>query len=169
MLVSSLVALAASAYTASAQVYQGFNYGSTYSNGSAITEPAYEARFNAAKNLVGTSSFTSARIFTLIQAETPNSPSDAIQAAVNTKTSLLLGLWASAGQANIDNELAALSSALSAHGSTLADLVAGISVGSEDLCECRVSFRSIMTDSILHRSHLPYWDREREWRRSRPG
>ena len=136
MLISSLVCLAASAYTASAQVYQGFNYGSTYSDGSAITEPAYEAQFNAAKNLVGASGFTSARIFTLIQAGTSNTPSDAIQAAVNTETSLLLGLWASAGQANIDNELAALSSALSAHGGTLVDLIAGISVGSEDLCRC---------------------------------
>ena len=131
---TSLVTLAASFFTASA-VFQGFNYGSTHTDGSAVTEPEYEAQFNAAKNVVGTSGFTSARIYTLIQAGTTNTPSDAIQAAINTKTSLLLGLWASAGQAIINNELAALSSAISAHGTSFTDLIAAISVGSEDLCE----------------------------------
>ena len=134
MFLPTLVALAVSFATTSA-VFQGFNYGSTHSDGSAITEPEYEAQFNAAKNVVGTSGFTSARIYTLIQEGTTNTPSDAIQAAVNTKTSLLLGLWASAGQANINNELAALSSAISAHGTSFTDLIVGIAVGSEDLCK----------------------------------
>ena len=128
-------ALSATVATASAQVYKGFNYGATYSDGSIITEPEFEAQFNAAKSLVGASGFTSARIFTLIQGGTTNTPSDAIQAALNTNTSLLLGLWASAGQTNIDNELAALSAAIDAHGTQFADLVVAISVGSEDLCK----------------------------------
>lgn len=46
---------------------------------------------------------------------------------------MLLGLWASAGDANFANEIAALKSAISTYGSTLAGQIAGISVGSEDL------------------------------------
>ncbi len=57
----------------------------------------------------------------------------AIPAAIKTKTSLLLGLWASGGDANFANELAALKGAISAYGDGLGPLVAGISVGSEDL------------------------------------
>lgn len=44
-----------------------------------------------------------------------------------------MGLWASAGDANFANEIAALKSAIATYGSQLGGLVAGISVGSEDL------------------------------------
>ena len=139
MLYFSILALTASVATVSAQAYKGFNYGATYTDGfTPITQAEYEAQFNAAKNLVGTSGFTSARIYTLIQAGTTNTPSGAIQAAINTNTSLLLGLWASAGQANIDNELVAMRAALDTYGTTFADLIAGISVGSEDLCKTQI-------------------------------
>lgn len=67
------------------------------------------------------------------QGGTSNSPIQAIPAAISTKTSLLLGLWASAGDANFANEIAALKSAIGTYGSQLGGLVAGISVGSEDL------------------------------------
>lgn len=67
------------------------------------------------------------------QGGTANSPIQAIPAAISTKTSLLLGLWASAGDANFANEIAALKSAIATYGSQLGGLVAGISVGSEDL------------------------------------
>lgn len=69
----------------------------------------------------------------MIQAGTTNTPTQAIQAAINTKTTLLLGLWGSGGQSGINNELAALSSALSQYGSAFTSLIVGISVGSEDL------------------------------------
>jgi len=69
----------------------------------------------------------------MIQADTTNSPISAIPAAIATQTTLLLGLWASAGQADIDNEIAALQSAISLYGTSFTDLIAGISVGSEDL------------------------------------
>jgi glucan endo-1,3-beta-D-glucosidase len=69
----------------------------------------------------------------LQQAGTTNSPISAIPAAIRTKTSLLLGIWCSAGQAAVDNELAALKSAIDMYGTSFAPLVAGISVGSEDL------------------------------------
>jgi len=42
-------------------------------------------------------------------------------------------MWASSGQSGFDNELAALNSAISQYGSAFTNLVAGLSVGSEDL------------------------------------
>jgi len=123
MLTSTLFALAASVSTASA-VYKGFNYGAGAD---------FENDFNTAKNLVGTSGFTSARLYTMIQQGTTNAPTAAIQAAINTDTTLLLGLWASEAQDAFNNELAALSSAISQYGSAFTNLIAGISVGSEDL------------------------------------
>lgn len=133
MLTSKFLALAASVASASAQAFQGFNYGSVFTDNSPITQTNYENEFNAAKQLVGTSGFTSARIFTMIQAGTTNAPSQAIPAAIATKTSLLLGLFLTADQSAFNNELDALRSALTAYGQPLVDLIAGISVGSEDL------------------------------------
>ena len=133
MLTSTLVALAASLSTVSAQVYKGFNYGSTNTDNSAITESQYQSDFTTAQNVVGASGFTSARLYTCIQAGTTDTYSEAFQAAINTKTSLLIGLWASGGQAGLTNEINALTAALSAFGSSLADLIVAISVGSEDL------------------------------------
>jgi glucan endo-1,3-beta-D-glucosidase len=124
MLTSTLFALVASVSTASAVVYKGFNYGSGAD---------FQNDFNTAKNLVGTSGFTSARLYTMIQQGTTNTPTAAIQAAINTDTTLLLGLWASETQDAFNNELAALSSAISQYGSAFTNLIAGISVGSEDL------------------------------------
>lgn len=133
MFASSLLALATAMGAASAQVYQGFNYGSVFTDGSAITQPDYENEFSTAQRLVGTSGFTSARLFTMIQAGTSDTPTHAIPAAITTKTSLLLGLFLNSDQAVFDNELAALRSAISTYGQDFIDLVAGISVGSEDL------------------------------------
>lgn len=133
MLSTSLFGLVAAAVAVSAQVYQGFNYGSTNSDGSAITESQYQADFSTAQKLVGTSGFTSARLFTTIQAGTTNTPTEAIQAAINTKTSLLLGLWGSGGQTGVNNEIAALTAAITQYGSAFVDLIVAISMGSEDL------------------------------------
>jgi glucan endo-1,3-beta-D-glucosidase len=58
MLTSTLLALAASLSTASAVVYKGFNYSS---------DADFETEFNTTKNLIGTSGFTSARLYTMIQ------------------------------------------------------------------------------------------------------
>jgi glucan endo-1,3-beta-D-glucosidase len=68
-----------------------------------------------------------------IQHGTTNTVIEAIQAAINTKTTLLLGMWASAGQANFNNEISALKAAIAQYGTAFTDLVEGISVGSEDL------------------------------------
>ncbi|KAL2037756.1 hypothetical protein N7G274_009481 [Stereocaulon virgatum] len=133
MLSSTLVALAASLSLASAQVYKGFNYGATNTDNSPKTVSQYQNEFTTAQNLVGATGFASARLYTSIQAGTTNTYSEAFQAAINTKTSLLLGLWGSGGQAGLSNEITALQAAIQAFGSALTDLIVGISVGSEDL------------------------------------
>merc|ERR1712072_1640081 len=90
--------------------------------------------FNAAKGLANTDgAFSSARLYTMIQSGTDNSPISAIPAAIATDTKLFLGLWASAGQTIIDNEIAALTSAFEQYGEEFTSRVNGISVGSEDL------------------------------------
>lgn len=130
---SSLIALVASVTTVSA-VFQGFNYGATKSDGSFMYKADYEAKFNNAKNLVGTSGFTSARLYTMIQGGSyTNEPTEAIPAAISSGTSLLLGLWASGGEGVMQAEITALKSAIAQYGEKFTSLVAGISVGSEDL------------------------------------
>ena len=69
----------------------------------------------------------------MIQGGTVNTPISAIPAAIATNTTLLLGLWASAGSAVFDNEIAALKFAIAQYGTAFTSLIAGISVGSEDL------------------------------------
>ncbi|KAH7411675.1 glycoside hydrolase superfamily [Phaeosphaeria sp. MPI-PUGE-AT-0046c] len=130
---SASVVAAAGLFTSTNAAIKGFNYGSTFNNNQAKVVADYEYEFNAAKNLPGTSGWTSARLYTMIQAGTTNNVIDAIQAAINTQTGLLLGMWASAGQDNFNNELTALKAAIAQYGSAFADLVEGISVGSEDL------------------------------------
>ena len=70
---------------------------------------------------------------TTIQGGTTNTPISAIPAAISTNTRLLLGLWASAGETAIQNEIAALTAAISQYGTSFTSLIDGISVGSEDL------------------------------------
>lgn len=69
----------------------------------------------------------------MVQCGTQNTPISAIQAAINTDTQLLLGMWASAGDAIINDEIAALRTAIDQYGTAFTDRVVGISVGSEDL------------------------------------
>lgn len=128
---SSLLALASA--VAVQAVNQGFNYGATNSDGSFKVQSTYEAEFKKAQNLPGTSGFTSARLYTMIQGGTANTVTSAIPAAISTKTGLLLGLWASAGQDAFNNEIAALKAAIDQYGSAFTSLVEGISIGSEDL------------------------------------
>lgn len=124
---------AALASLGSAQALKGFNYGATDGTGACRSLGDFQNQFNIAKSLVGTSGFTSARLYTTIQCGTANTPISAIEAAINTDTSILLGLWASAGDAQFGNELAALTNAINQYGTAFTDRVIGISVGSEDL------------------------------------
>lgn len=130
---STLLALTATVSTASAG-FKGFNYGAQFLNNAAKKQVDFEYEFNAAKQLPGTNGqFDSARLYSMIQWGTSSTLIEAIPAAVNTKTKLLLGLWASSGQQTITNEIAALKSAITKYGASFTDLVVGISVGSEDL------------------------------------
>jgi len=127
---STVLALSSSV---SATVYKGFNYGSTFTDGSAKTQTDFEEEFSAAKNLVGASGFTSARLYTMIQEGTTSDPITAIPAAIKEETSLLLGIWASGGQEQVTKEISALTAAVTNYGTSFTDLVVGLSVGSEDL------------------------------------
>ncbi|XDG09530.1 hypothetical protein ABKA04_009145 [Annulohypoxylon sp. FPYF3050] len=127
----TLTSLLALASTASA--IQGFNYGSTFTTGAAKQQSDFENEFTTAQNLVGTSGWTSARLYTMVQGGTASDPISAIPAAIKTKTTLLLGLWASGGDTSFANEILALKAAIKQYGDDFAKLVDGISVGSEDL------------------------------------
>ena len=119
------VLAAAAAFACTQAAYLGFNYDANAN---------FQAEFTTAKNLAGTQHmFSSARLYTMIQPGTTNTPTSAIQAAINTQTTLLLGIWASAGQTQISNEIAALKNAINQYGTAFTSLIAGISVGSEDL------------------------------------
>jgi glucan endo-1,3-beta-D-glucosidase len=133
MRVSSTILAAAGLLSTANAALKGFNYGAQFNNDQAKRLVDFEYEFNAAKQLPGTDGWTSARLYTMIQHGTQNQVIEAIQAAINTQTTLLLGMWASAGQDVINNELAALRSAVSQYGTAFTDLVVGISVGSEDL------------------------------------
>jgi glucan endo-1,3-beta-D-glucosidase len=136
---SSILAALGGASTALAAV-RGFNYAAQ-----GQSADSFVAQFKTAASLEGADDFTSARLYTMIQEGTTNSPIDAIQAAIETKTTLLLGLWTSVGQAAFDNEITALKNAIQQYGSAFTDLVVGISVGSEDLY--RVSPTGIAANS----------------------
>lgn len=75
-------------------------------DGTPRTLQDFTDQFNAAKELPGTDGqFTSARLFTMIQGGSDGDIISAIQAAIDTDTTVLLGLWASAGQEAFDGEL----------------------------------------------------------------
>lgn len=134
MRTSTFLSIAASLSSVSGTVYTGFNYGSTFTDGSAKTQADFQAEFTTAKNLVGTSgAFTSARLYTMIQGGTTADPISAIPAAIAENVSLLLGIWVSGGQSEVTNEIAALTAAVQTYGTSFTDLVVGLSVGSEDL------------------------------------
>lgn len=111
----------------------GFNYGDRLPDGRGRTQQIFEDEFNTARNLVGTEEFTSARLFTMVESDTKDTLIPAIPAAIKTQTSLLLGIWCSAGEEVFQNEIRALKTAVDEYGTAFADLVLGISVGSEDL------------------------------------
>lgn len=129
---STFLALVASISATSAASLQGFNYGSTKSDGSFQMQSDFEALFSTAKKV--SSGFSSARLYTMIQGgSSTNEPTSAIPAAIAQDTTLLLGLWASGGEAGMQAEITALQSAITQYGTKFTDLVVGISVGSEDL------------------------------------
>lgn len=133
MRATGYLAASALASVVSAQNYLGFSTGSTKIDGSVKVQADYEAEFTAAQKLVGAPGiFNAARLYTNIQGGSTTDPIEAFAAAIATNTSLLLGIWCS-GTTTIEPELTALQAGLTKYGSKLADLVIGISIGSEDL------------------------------------
>ncbi|KAK3292255.1 glycoside hydrolase family 17 protein [Chaetomium fimeti] len=130
----SLAVLTAAVSSARA-FHQGFNYGAFFTDNSPKMQSDFEAEFKTAQNLEGApaTGFNSARLYTMIQWGTATAPISAIPAAIATNTTLLLGIWCSAGASAVTNELAALQTAIATHGPAFTDLVVGIAVGSEDL------------------------------------
>ena len=121
-------------------VHKGFNYGAD-TNGAGTD---FATEFAAAQKLPGTSGFNSARLYTMIDYGTTDTPSSAFQAAIDTGTTLLLGIWCSSGQTTVTNELNALAAAVKQY-PKLNGLVVGISVGSEDLYRQSASAANILS------------------------
>ncbi|KAM0534367.1 hypothetical protein ACHAP6_005852 [Verticillium nonalfalfae] len=139
MRVSATLAAGALAVSVSAQNYLGFNSGATLADRSAKFKADFEAEFKAAQSLPNApGNFNAVRLYTNIQAYSQDDPIEAFEAAIDTKTSILLGVWAS-GTDNIDKEVSALKKAVEKFGSKLTDLVIGISIGSEDLYRVSVT------------------------------
>lgn len=125
---------AAGSRTNMPQGIQGFNSGAFFKDNRAKAQSDFEKEMKTAQKLHGSPGrFNSVRLYTNIQHETEDEPVAAFDAAVATNTTLLLGVWCS-GTDSIDQELGVLKKYLgSDKGPALADLVVGLSVGSEDI------------------------------------
>ncbi len=79
----------------------------------------------------------------MIEPRSTDTPISAIQAAINTGTTLLLSLYCSSGDTNFTHETEALASAITQYGNAFTDLIVGTSVGGEDLYR-----NSVATDGV---------------------
>ncbi len=136
MLGPKLIQLVSAATLGAAQLptgILGFNSGAALDSNKAKQQSDFEAEFKAAQQLHWSPGlFKSVRLYTMVQSGTETDPISAFAAAVATNTTMLLGIWCS-GTKSISNEITAMKSAIDKHGQQFADLVVGISVGSEDL------------------------------------
>ncbi|KAJ4385851.1 hypothetical protein N0V85_008049 [Neurospora sp. IMI 360204] len=130
----------------SAEAYLGFNSGNTLANREAKFKKDWVQEFTTAQNLKNApGTFNAVRLYTNIQAYSQTSePIEAFEAAIETNTKILLGVWAS-GTDTIEPEIKALQTAISTYGKKLTDLIIGASIGSEDLY--RVSVTGIQNKS----------------------
>lgn len=132
---SSTLAMGALALatSVSAKNYLGFNSGSTKDDGTAKFKADFVTEFKTAGNLQNApGDFNAVRLYTNLQAYSKTDPIEAFEAAIETNTFMLLGIWAS-GTTSITGEINALKKAVATHGKKFTDLVIGISIGSEDL------------------------------------
>ena len=130
---TTLSAAALAAYASATENYLGFNSGSTKVDRSSKVKKDWVEEFQTAQGLKDApGKFNAVRLYTNIQDATEDDPIEAFEAAIETKTYILLGIWAS-GTESIDRELSALKKGIKKHGKELTDLVIGMSVGSEDL------------------------------------
>jgi len=133
MKVSTTLAAGALAMGVEAKNYLGFNSGATLANREAKFKADFAAEFKTAQGLkTAPGDFSAVRLYTNIQAYSEDDPIEAFEAAIDTETEILLGVWTS-GTDNIDKEISALKKAIEKYGTDLTDLIIGVSVGSEDL------------------------------------
>ncbi|KAF2107187.1 glycoside hydrolase superfamily, partial [Lophiotrema nucula] len=111
----------------------GFSYGAFWTNKTAKYKADFARQFNLAKSLQTSVSLNSARLFTCVQWNTKDDPIQAFEAAIDTDTTLLLGLYNIGDDTIFANEVSALEKGLQQHGQKLANLIVGISVGNEDI------------------------------------
>jgi len=125
---------------AGSSIHTGFNYGAFWGEGSNVKyKDDFLDSFSLARNLKTTVPFDSARLFTCITAGTQNDYTGAFDAAVESKTNLLLGFYTIPSvrgispDAQVKNEMLALEKGFQKHGQALSDLVIGLSIGNEDV------------------------------------
>ncbi|KAK3339951.1 glycoside hydrolase superfamily [Lasiosphaeria hispida] len=139
MRTSGITAAGLLAAGASAQNYLGFNSGATLADRSAKFKADFKAEFTTAQGLSGApGKFNAVRLYTNVQAYSKDDPIQAFEAAIETDTKILLGIWTS-GTDTIAPELSALKKAVDKYGKDFTDLVIGISIGSEDLYRTSVT------------------------------
>lgn len=147
---STLLALAATFTAANAAGYKGFNTGSTFSTGANKQQVDFAYEMKAAQELPDTNGeWTSVRLYTMIQGGTTNTPISAIPAAIETNSTLLLGLWASETSDVFQNEITALKNAITQYGTDFTSRVTGISVGSEDLYRNSINEVGATADQVV--------------------
>lgn len=111
-------------------VHTGFSYGAFWTEQKPKVKADFVRLFNLGNNLPGVPvPFNSARLFQTSQWMKDGEPSEAFEAAIETNTTLLLGMWLS----KLDIEVIALDKAFEKYGQKFADLIVGISVGNEDI------------------------------------
>ncbi|KAK4691885.1 glucan endo-1,3-beta-D-glucosidase, partial [Lecanoromycetidae sp. Uapishka_2] len=133
----------------------GFNYAATLIEGS-----TFASQFSSASSLSGTNgAFKSARLYSMINSTTGGLIS-AIEDAITTNTTLLLGLFASQGDANFTKETTALDTAITNYGTRFTDLIYAISVGSEDLYRTSDNGADGIGDSVANIQKYIGWTRQ---------
>ena len=133
----------------------GFNYDATLIKGS-----TFASLFSSASSLSDTNgAFKSARLYTMVD-PTTGGPISAIQDAITTNTTLLLGLFASQGDANFTKETSALDTAINTYKTKFTDLIYGISVGSEDLYRTSTNNPDNVGDSVANIQKYIGWTRQ---------
>jgi len=133
MFSKAAIAAIAAATVAQAAAPLGFNYANKNPDGSASTYQNFVDQFKAAQALAGApDTFNAGRLYTMLDAKDGTSLIPALQAAIDTKTYLLLGMWASGDASGFDKEMSGLKQAISSM-PDLAQYILAISVGSEDL------------------------------------
>ena len=136
-------------------VQLGFNYAAPLIKGS-----TFASQFSSASSLSGTNgAFKSARLYTMVD-PVSGGPISAIEDAITTNTTLLLGLFASQGDTNFTKETSALDTAITTYGTKFTDLIYGISVGSEDLYRTTENSEDIVGDNVANIQKYIGWTRQ---------